>query len=177
MLGAGVKDDRAGIIASLTAMRDDPDLLVERASAGLAALASCSEVGRPVGVIGYCFGGMAALALARSGAELDAAVCVHGTLGTVRPARAGQLRARVLVCAGAADPHVPMGDVVEFAREMEEADAEWELILYGRAVHGFTHADAQPGVIPGVAYSRVADERSFDAISHFLEAVPSTDEN
>jgi dienelactone hydrolase len=73
-----------------------------------------------------------------------------------------------LTIAHAEDPHVPMSDVATFADEMNHADADWQLIIYGRAVHGFTHKHAVPGAIPGVAYDQSADERSFTATCTFL---------
>jgi dienelactone hydrolase len=111
---------------------------------------------------------MAALALARAGAGLAGVVSIHGSLATSRPAEPGAVTARILVCHGAADPHVPLGDVTAFAAEMDHAEADWQLVMYGRAAHGFTHRDAVPGTTPGVAYDRLADERSFAAARAFL---------
>jgi dienelactone hydrolase len=111
---------------------------------------------------------MAALALARSGADLAGVVSIHGSLATGAPARPGAVRAKILACHGAADPHVPPSDVAAFAEEMNHAEADWQLIMYGRAQHGFTHRHAVPGATPGVAYDRSADERSFEAARIFL---------
>ncbi len=119
--------------------------------------------------IGFCFGGLAALALARAGLPLTAAVSMHGSLATPRPAEPGAVRARILVCHGARDPHVPMSDVAEFAAEMTRADADWQLNVYGRAMHGFTHGHAIPGAIPGVEYDRETDELSFAAARDHLQ--------
>jgi len=74
----------------------------------------------------------------------------------------------VLACHGALDPHVPMADVTGFAEEMDRAGADWQLIIYGGAMHGFTHQHAVPGAVPGIAYHRLADERSFAATRAFL---------
>jgi dienelactone hydrolase len=176
MFGPGVAGNRERVMACLLALRDDPELLVRRARAGLTALAACPEAAGRLAVVGFCFGGMAALALARAGADLAGAdlagvVSIHGSLATTRPALPGTVTARILVCHGASDPHVPPGDVTAFAEEMNRADADWELIMYGRAMHGFTHRHAvpgAPGAMPGVAYDRLADERSFAAARAFL---------
>jgi dienelactone hydrolase len=168
MYGDGVAGDRARVMACLMALRDDPELLVRRGQAGLTALSACPETGEGVAAVGFCFGGMAALALARSGATLAAAVSVHGSLTTGRPAEPGAVTARILVCHGASDPHVPMADVAAFTDEMNHAGADWQLNVYGRAMHGFTHRHAAPGAVPGVAYDRLADERSFAAARAFL---------
>jgi len=178
MFGDGIAGDRERVMACLLALRDDPGRLVRRGQAGLAALAGCPEAAGPAAAVGFCFGGMAALALARAGTNLAdpgpagpalaAVVSIHGSLATSAPARPGAVTARILACHGAADPHVPPADVAAFAAEMNDAGADWQLVMYGRAQHGFTHRHAVPGAMPGVAYDRLADERSFAAVRAFL---------
>jgi dienelactone hydrolase len=178
MFGDGIAGDRERVMACLLALRDDPGRLLRRGQAGLAALAGCPEVAGPAAAVGFCFGGMAALALARAGTNLAgpnlagpglaAVVSIHGSLATSAPAQPGAVMARILACHGAADPHVPPADVAAFAAEMNHAEADWQLIMYGRAQHGFTHQHAVPGAMPGVAYDRLADERSFAAVRAFL---------
>ena len=121
MLGDGVAGDRARVIGSLTAMRDDPELLAGGARAALAELAGGGLATEPFAAVGFCFGGLAALTLARYGAGLAAAVSIHGSLATTHPAGPGAVKARVLACHGALDPHVPMADVAGFAEEMDHA--------------------------------------------------------
>jgi len=164
----GVAGDRARIRATIIALRDDPDLLVRRGQAGLAALASAPEAGPTVAAVGFCFGGLAALTLARAGVDLAGVVSIHGGLSTVSPAQPGAVRAKILACHGAADPHVPMEQVAGFTEEMNAAGADWQLTMYGRAMHGFTHRHAASGGTPGVGYDAVADERSFAAAAAFL---------
>jgi dienelactone hydrolase len=118
---------------------------------------------------------MVALALARSGEPIGGAVSIHGSLATSKRAQPGAVRARVLVCHGASDPHVSLSDVSAFAAEMNGAGADWQLILYGGALHGFSHSDATPGAVPGVAYDLVADTRSFAATRAFLADVFAAD--
>lgn len=168
MLGDGVAGDRERVMACLTGLRGDPQRLSRRAHAGLAALAACPEAGGRLAAVGFCFGGLAVLTLARSGAGLAAVVSVHGSLAAVRPAEPGTVTTKVLACHGALDPHVPLADVTRFAEEMNHAQADWQLIMYGGAMHGFTHEHAVPGAMPGVAYHQVADQRSFAAIQAFL---------
>lgn len=170
MYGDGVAGDRKRVMECVTGLRDDPALLVRRGRAGLTALSGCPEVAGPIAAIGFCFGGMAALALARSGAAIAGVVSIHGTLATSMPAGPGAVTAQVLVCHGASDPHVPMDSVVAFTDEMNRAGADWQMIIYGRAMHGFTHRDAVPGA-SGVAYDPVADERSFSTTRTFLAGV------
>ncbi len=171
MYGEGVADDRERVMATVTALRDDPPSLVRRGLAGLTALSRCAEARESLAAVGFCFGGTAALALARSGASLAGVVSVHGGLATAAPASPGAVTAKVLACHGASDPHVPMDDVVAFTDEMNRVGADWQLAVYGNAVHGFTHEHAVPDAIPGVAFDPLADARSFAATAAFLAEV------
>jgi dienelactone hydrolase len=170
MYGDGVAGDRQRVLAQITALRDDPVLLAGRARAGLAVLRSHVAARAPLAALGYCFGGLAALTVARRREPIAAAVSIHGSLGTPHPAQPGEVTARLLVCHGAADPHVPFAQVEAFSSEMEAAGADWQLNIYGGARHGFTHAHANPGETPGVAYDEPADRRSFAAAADFLAA-------
>jgi dienelactone hydrolase len=171
MLGDGVAGDRNRVVGCLTALRDDPPAMVRRARAGLTALSRCPGAGGPVAAIGFCFGGMVVLTLARSGEPMAGAVSIHGSLATTARVEPGTVLARLLVCHGALDPYVPLSDVTAFAEEMNTAGADWQLIMYGGALHGFTHAEATPGAAPGVAYHQLADSRSFAATRDFLTSV------
>src|SRR5579859_7408443 len=76
MLGDGVAGNRERVMSALTALRDDPRLLVRRALAGVTELAGCGLAREPVAAVGFCFGGLAALTVARSGTDLAAAVSI-----------------------------------------------------------------------------------------------------
>jgi dienelactone hydrolase len=170
MFGDGVAGDRDRVMACLMGLRDDPQQMSRRAQAGLATLARCPEADGRFAAIGFCFGGLTVLTLARSGADLAGVVSMHGSLATAKPAEPGAVKAKVLACHGALDPHVPLADVTRFAEEMDHAQADWQLIMYGGAMHGFTHEHAIPGAMPGVAYDALADQRSFLAARTFLAA-------
>jgi dienelactone hydrolase len=61
-----------------------------------------------------------------------------------------------------------MGDVAAFIEEMNSAAVDWQLIVYGNAMHGFTHENASEYKIPGVAYHAQADARSSAAMESFF---------
>jgi len=174
MFGEGVAGDRERTMALLASLRDDPDRLVQRGQVALRALGSCPEASACRGAVGFCFGGMAVLTLARSGADLPGVVSMHGALKTDRPARPGVVRARVLACHGALDPHVPRADVDAFIEEMDSAEVDYQLIVYGGAMHGFTHTRALPGGIRGVEYHERTDRRSFAAAQAFFAELAAT---
>jgi dienelactone hydrolase len=166
MYGAGVAGNRERIMARLKEFRTDRAKLCARARAGLEVLAAQPVTDGRMAAVGYCFGGMTLLELARSGAELAGVVSVHGSLDTPHPAAAGSVKAKILVCHGAIDPHVPMAQVNGFVDEMNGAGADWQLIAYGGAMHGFTHEKGPYS--PGVAYNPQADARSAAAIREFF---------
>jgi len=116
--------------------------------------------------IGFCFGGLAALELARSGAGVCAVVSFHGGLSTKAPAQPGEVKAAILVCTGAADPFVTREHRSAFEDEMTNAKADWQVHAYANAMHGFTERSvAEPKAQrPGVQYQEAADRRSWAAM-------------
>jgi len=171
MYGDGVAGDRQRVMTAINELRDDPARLRRRARAGLEVLASHPLVDGRLAAVGYCFGGMTVLQLARGGIDLAGVASIHGSLKTVQPAEPGRLKAKVLVCHGALDPHVPTADVTAFADEMNAVSADWQLIVYGGAMHGFTHEGADGSKIPGVAYNALADARSSMALRQFFAEI------
>jgi len=113
--------------------------------------------------IGYCFGGLNVIDLARTGADVQAVVSMHGTLATPEPAKPGEIKAAVLAVHGAADPVAPKAERDAFEAEMTQAKARWALLTFGNVVHAFT----DPAInVPGVAvYDEVATRHGY-AIAH-----------
>src|ERR1700712_2756925 len=105
----------------------DPALVRDRAQAGLEQLRAHPLVDPDrIAVIGYCFGGFCALELARTGADLAGVVSFHGLLSTDAPQDAANIKAKVLVLSGAADPVVPDGQIREFEDALRAAPAvDW----------------------------------------------------
>ncbi len=121
-----------------------------------------------IAAIGYCFGGTAVLELARSGADIAGVVSFHGGLGTPNPEDAKNIKAKVLALHGADDPNVPPKEVAAFKDEMRQAKVDWQLVLYGGAVHAFTDWNAGSDNSRGVAYNERADHRSWAAMQQFF---------
>ena len=167
MYGEGVTGNRERIMRHIGELRSNRDAIVRRVQAASDILLSRPEIDGRMAAVGYCFGGMIVLEYARSGAVISAVVSVHGNLETRSPAEPSSIRARILVCHGALDPHVPMAQVTAFAEEMKNAGADYQLIVYGNAMHGFTH-DTATGQQPGVRYHAQTDARSSVAIEEFL---------
>ena len=122
--------------------------------------------------IGFCFGGLAALELARSGARVRCVVSFHGGLHTQAPAAPHAVHGSVLVCTGAADPFVPPEHRAAFEAEMTQAQASWQLHVYGGAPHGFTESGILPR--PGVPHHAAADRASWRAMRALFDEVGLT---
>src|SRR5690606_24908061 len=117
----------------------DRALLAQRMNNALTALAGQPQVDRNrIGAMGYCFGGLCVLDLARSGADVRGVVSLHGAL---KPSGlpAAPIRAKVLVLHGHDDPLVPLEEVIAFQNEMTAAKVDWQLHAYGGTMHAFTN--------------------------------------
>jgi dienelactone hydrolase len=151
----------------------DRPLLRRRAAAGLEVLKNHPLVDtKRVAAIGYCFGGTTALELARNGADLAGVVTFHGNLSSPTPDDAKNIKGKVLVCTGADDQSVKIEDVAGFEDEMRKAGVDYQINVYGDAVHGFTNpAAASSPKSSGYAYNALADKRSWDAMQAFFKEV------
>jgi dienelactone hydrolase len=148
---------------------EDRSLTRRRAEAGLAQLRGhnlCDTA--KVAAIGYCFGGLVVLEMARAQMPLNCVVSFHGQFITPQPAKT--IKARVLALHGAVDPVVPPAEVQGFEKEMEEAGADWQLVAYGGAKHTFTNFNLPRDLSPDLpfAYNEKADKRSWIAMKDFF---------
>jgi dienelactone hydrolase len=170
--GGQVVTDRDEMMRRFQAFMADPGSIRARMGAALDALRAQPRVdaGR-LAAIGYCYGGAAALELARGGADLRCAVGFHSTLTTARPQDAAQIRCPVLVHIGADDPAVPVEQRTAFQDEMTAAGADWRLTLYGRTGHSFSNPEADGWGMPGFAYAASADRRSWAATQDLFKEV------
>jgi dienelactone hydrolase len=119
-------------------------------------------------VAGYCFGGMCALDLARTGVDIAAAVSFHGLFDPPGLA-AEKIKAKVVAFHGWDDPMVPPDKVVALGNELTDAGADWQIHAYGHVGHGFTNPRASDLQIDGVAYNALAAERSWTSFISLLE--------
>ncbi len=159
--------EEAGKLAG--SYKNDRPLLRARVAAGLATLKAQPGVAvDKIAAIGYCFGGTTVLELARSGADIAGVVSFHGGLDTPTPQDAKNIRAKVLALHGADDPYVPADQVAAFENEMRQAGVDWQLIVYGGAVHGFTNPANGTDNSKGAAYNALADARSWVAMQQFF---------
>lgn len=112
-------------------------------------------------IIGYCFGGSAALEMARSGTAMHGFVSFHGGLSTPQGQDYSQTQGEVLVLHGAADQMISMADFANLAEQLEQHQVANEMISYGGADHAFT-------VFGGERYDAAADTKSWQRLTDFL---------
>lgn len=120
-----------------------------------------------IAVIGFCFGGLCALDLARSGADIRGAVSFHGLLSQPHHGALRPIKAKILALHGYDDPMVRPDDVTDFCEEMTQAKADWQVHMYGHTQHAFTNPDAHDAHL-GTIYDEVAAHRSWLALTQFL---------
>ncbi len=167
ILGAG-PEENAKLMGPFM---EDRALLQGRQRAALDAVRQQPEVdaGR-IAAIGFCFGGLCALDLARSGADLRGVVSFHGLLTPPGNTACQPISTKVLVLHGYDDPMAPPEQVLALADELTLAGADWQIHAYGGTVHAFTNPQANdPGF--GTVYKAEADLRSWQALRNFLAEV------
>ncbi|HMG46581.1 MAG TPA: dienelactone hydrolase family protein [Allosphingosinicella sp.] len=158
--------DVARLRAIVQELRADVAELRARVTAALAVLAGHRHVDPArLAAIGYCFGGAAAIELARTGAPLAALAGFHAG---VLPGENEAIRAKVLLCHGEADPVIPAARIQAFVDGLSAAGVDWQLHLYGGVGHSFTNPEIDTWNLPGFRYDAAADARSWAALRQLL---------
>ncbi len=169
--GKGVRGDPAGDNSHLMGpFMADRAALLERLQAAVTAAAAhpAIDAGR-IAIIGYCFGGLCALDVARSAdPRVRAAVSLHGSYAPPGLGAQAPITAKVLVLHGWDDPITPPDATLALMHELNAAGADWQLHAYGRTMHSFTNRQAAAPE-RGMAYSADADRRSWQALTYFLD--------
>jgi dienelactone hydrolase len=150
----------------------DARLMRRRARAALEVLASQEhcDAGR-LAAVGFCLGGIVALELARDRAPIRCAVGFHP--GLMRPSGSvtTTIAAKVLMLIGEDDPVVPAEDRASFIRQMKEADADWQLHVFGGVGHSYTNRGVDALGYPGFAYDERADRRAWSLMLALFDEV------
>jgi dienelactone hydrolase len=150
----------------------DRALLRERVKAGLAELEKNPRTdARRVAAIGYCFGGTSVIELARSGANIAGVVSFHGGLDSPKPEDGKNIKCKVLALHGADDPYNSKENLAAFEDEMRQAKVDWQMVMYGGAVHSFTEKEVGNDNSKGAAYNEKADRRSWEDMQQFFAEI------
>lgn len=123
-----------------------------------------------VAAIGFCFGGLCVLDLARTGTDVQGVASFHGVLTPPDTTTDGTISAKVIVFHGWDDPYAPPDDVTALGRELTTRGADWQIHAYGNTMHAFM-AESADNPEAGVQYSRTSARRAWASLSAFLSEV------
>jgi len=171
--GKGVRGDPfVGNEKLMQPFIDDRAMLRRRLLAALAFARSLPMVdAQRIAAMGYCFGGLCVLDLARAGTtDVRGVVSIHGVFYPPKLGPQPPIAAKVLVLHGWDDPFAPPDHVLGLAKELTDAKADWQLHAYGHAKHAFSAKGAALHDI-GIVYDEAADRRSGQAIASFFHEV------
>lgn len=171
--GAGQRpQDRPAAAAAANAQRAD---VLEWRRRMAAALEQATRVAEQRGIadtakraaIGFCFGGGCVFELARMGADIQAAVSIHGDLTGTMPAAPQQIKAAMLAIHGSEDPIAPKTRRDAFEAEMQACGAKWQMLTLGGLYHSFT--DVGINVPPEAQYDENAARQAYAWACHFID--------
>ena len=158
-------EENAGMMQPLL---DDREELARRALASLDAVSKIDSIdASKIVIMGYCFGGLVAMDLARTGADIKGAVSFHGFLAGPENST-NEIKAKLLALHGDSDPMVGQDQIESFRQEMTSKKVDWQLHVFGGAMHSFTNPEANDPDF-GAVYSKNADERSWKIFTDFLK--------
>lgn len=140
----------------------------------LAALANAKLLpwadNKRIAALGFCFGGLCALDLARTGVDIAGVIAFHGLFVPPANLPSPKIKAKVLALHGHDDPMVPVEQVIALQAELTAAGADWQIHIYGNTMHAFTNPLANDPSF-GTVYRADADRRSWQAARNFLAEI------
>jgi dienelactone hydrolase len=167
ILGNSVEENRA----LMQPFMADRMLLQRRMQLAVAMIRSQKEVDKThIAAIGYCFGGLCVLDLARTGADIDGVVSFHGLFTPPGNTRGNRISAKVLALHGWEDPMATPEQLAGLGHELTTMGADWQIHAYGNAMHAFTNPDANNPEF-GTVYHEAADRRSWNSMRAFLSEI------
>jgi dienelactone hydrolase len=150
---------------------DDRAMLQQRILAALSAVKQMPWAdNQKIAAMGFCFGGLCVLDLARTGVDIAGVVSFHGLFVPPDNIKQPKINAKVLMLHGRDDPMVPTEQVLAIQDEMTRAGADWQLHIYGHTLHAFTNPAANDPDF-GTVYQPIADKRSWQSLLNFLDEI------
>lgn len=150
---------------------EDRTLLAERILAAVRTVQSLPEVDtQKIAVLGFCFGGLCALDLARTGEKITGAISFHGLLQASPLHLPKKIHAKILALHGQDDPMAPPEHVQGFAEEMTTAQTDWQFHIYGNTQHAFMNPLANDPAM-GLIYNATTSQRAWRLAGDFLQEI------
>ncbi|SRR5579883_236720 len=158
-------------MALMQPLADSRDALRRRALAGFEVAKKLDGVdSKKIAAMGFCFGGLCALDLAREGADLKGVLSFHGLLHNAPHIADKKILAKILAFHGHNDPMVKPDVVLAFEKEMTEANVDWQMHIFGGTSHAFTNPNANDHAL-GLIYQATAAKRSWIMGQEFLREI------
>jgi dienelactone hydrolase len=120
--------------------------------------------------IGFCFGGLCVLDLARAGAPVRGVASFHGLFTPPGLPTVGPIQAKVIAFHGWDDPMAPPADVVALGQELTAAGADWQIHAYGGTMHAFMAKFANSPE-RGLLYHPRSARRAWESLRGFLAEI------
>jgi len=139
---------------------------LQKRLAGSIAAAKAHSGANKTAAIGFCFGGLCVLDMARAGMDVMGVGSFHGLFRPAENIPAPKIKAKVLIEHGWNDPMATPDDVLAIAKEF--AGSDWQLHAHGLATHAFTTVGATGDA---TQYHADTDRRSFAYLKTFLAEV------
>lgn len=124
-----------------------------------------------IGAIGYCFGGTGVMEMARDGTDLKGVVSFHGGLDSQPLSPGASIKCKILALCGADDPFEKPQDMTAFEQQLRENNVDYQIVMYGHAVHAFTDSGVDAFHMEGTKYNAAADKRSWQAMRDFFAEI------
>jgi len=158
-------------VALMGPLKEDRSLLLKRLKAGYKAAAKLDEVDEThMAVMGFCFGGLCSLDMARAGMNLKAAISFHGLLDAPEGQKTKKIKSKILIAHGWDDPMVPPEQVLSVGKEMTEAKCDWQLHAYGQTTHAFMVPGTNDKDL-GLKHNADSERRAWTATTDLLTEV------
>jgi dienelactone hydrolase len=169
LFGKGVEaETREQAFELMNGLTGNRPLLQSRLAAVVETAQGIAEIDESrIAAVGYCFGGLCVLEMARVGLPVAGVASFHGILSAPDNTADNAISCKVLVEHGWDDPMVPPQQVLDFTEEMKAAGADWQLHAHGNAVHSFTNPAADDPDF-GTVYNASANQRSWQSLENFL---------
>jgi dienelactone hydrolase len=149
----------------------DRTLLQKRMKLAVDVVGDQAEVdASKIAAMGYCFGGLCVLDLARTSPDVLGVVSFHGLFKPPGNTAGNKITAKVLALHGWDDPMVPPEAVVGLAAELTGAGSDWQIHGFGHTKHAFTNPEAKDPA-HGLQYSESANNRSWKMLVDFLAEI------
>jgi dienelactone hydrolase len=158
-------------VALMQPLAQNRSLLLKRIMAAYNTVKQLPGVdSQKIAAIGFCFGGLCVLDLARSGTDVAGVVSFHGLLGAPDKHDTSKIAAKILVLHGYDDPMVTHENVISFCNEMTAVKADWQMQMYGNTMHAFTNPEANDPDF-GTVYNKTSATRAWQSMESFFKEI------